>query len=189
MFLSPLRGLPIVAALALLSCADGPGPPDEAATPTPPPAPPPVENLPTVQSRTGLDDDAIAEFRAKTATSRDFVINFGEPFIGFETRESEVLVLDFTAGERFAYVAEVQRTRRGGELDLLITMQSAWSTEENFPWQMSIKETDCVNDFTGELTSHTAWVEIPGRNIINHVRTRGCARVVGTPQQFPWGRP
>ena len=179
MILSPLRRWTSFAALALAACGDAV--PDSNS----PSGPKVIEPGPAPGPQSGLDDAAIAAFEARPATERDFVIKFGEPFIGFETRGDAVLVSDYTAGQRFAYISQVTREKAQGALVLTVPMESAWEGDSRGGWRIAIEETACDDEFSGEITDHTAWAEPTVQDAIRVVRLRGCARIVGTPQRWP----
>lgn len=179
MILSPLRRCTSFAALALVACGDA------VPEPSSPSAPDAVDAGPAPRPQSGLDAPAIAAFEARPATERDFVIKFGEPFIGFETREDSVLISDHTEGQRFAYISQALREEVGDDLVLAVPMESAWQGDPRGGWRIAIEKTACDDEFSGEITDYTAWAEPTVQDAIRTVRLRGCARIVGTPQRWP----
>ena len=188
MILSPLRpGNAALAAMALVACGEAAPDRGPSAPSTPPAVPESEQPGPSAQPKPGMDDEAIAAFEARPATARDFVIKFGEPFIGFETRGNAVLVSDHTAGQRYAYVSQARREETGGDLVFSVPMQSAWEGDPPGGWRLTIESTSCNDEFSGEITAFTAWGEPTVQDAIREVRLKGCARIVGTPQRWPNG--
>ena len=188
MILSPLHpGLALLTLAASVLAACNESPPDTEPAATPNPSPAPIVTGPHAEPKRGLDDAAIAAFEARPAGPRDFVINFGEPFIGFETRGNAVLVRDHTAGKRFAYVSRGERDETADGLVFAVPMESAWEGDPRGRWRIVIEQTTCDDEFSGEITDYTAWAQPAVRNVVRAVRLRGCARIVGTPQRWPDG--
>lgn len=188
MFLSPLQRFArlrfgvSVACLALLAgCEVEPVLPRGEATPTPTPMASSIPTAPIAKANPGLSDKEIAEFRSSPAQPDDFIINFGEPFIGFETRGDKVLVSDHTSGQRIAEIVTVRRDRDG--LTHRIEIDGRDALGERYRWTLSIEPEPCADEYSGELTDWTTWSDSAGRNY----RLRGCARIVGTPQEWPDG--
>ena len=179
MSLSPLPPLTMcLLTLALASC-------DSTSQPTASQAP---QSAPTAQAVhdtanavSGLDDAAIEEFLALDSAANDFVVSFGEPFIGFETRGQQVLVRDHTSGERFATIVPIERAKDATGWTFSGTLQNPWGEEYDF--ELFVMRGECNDEFSGEISDFTAGLMTPGR----HHPHPGCARAVGQPQRWPPG--
>ena len=186
MSLSPLLQLRSPAALAapVLLCLGGCGdeaaqPPDAPVVQSPRPMPPADPGPPA--PRAGLGDAAVAAFLARPAGREDFVVKFGEPFLGFETRGKDMLVSDHTSGERYATIVPVERRRQGSGWAFSGTIENPWG--ERYDFAVTVEPGECDDEFSGEITDFKAGFTSPGRNRPHP----GCARIVGEPQRWPGG--
>lgn len=173
MRLSPLRRTLVLVPLMLVACKEQPANPTATSKPE---AAPTIAAGERSEPLPGLGDQKIAAFRAKAVSPDDFVINFGEPFIGLETRGGAVLVEDFTAGQRFAYIATIERSGSATEPVIAMDMQSPWGDPNQNRWRVLLEKRQCDDEFSGEITDYIAWSESKGRSY----RLRGCARIAGS---------
>ncbi|TMM46603.1 hypothetical protein [Qipengyuania marisflavi] len=163
--------MPCLAAFGLVSCeasmegAESEDLPSDAAP----------HDVPAVRAITSPER---ALFEMREASSGDYIINFGEPFVGFESRGDLIQLRDFTSGEQVVSWHRADRTDQPDRTSLKASAHSA--DGDAWAYEIVIERAECLDEFSGETTDFVAWLNSgqPGS-------VRGCARPAGAPQRWP----
>jgi uncharacterized membrane protein len=135
-----MRALPVLVFLPFLAACEG----------DPAPTPEPVVADPVIRKA----EEQRSTHLAGSASTGDFKVNFGEPFIQLENRGTRMSISQSYAGARYR-VVDVERTSDG---ETWVFRGSEGAVPGEQPFVLTIEKGPCTNQFSGERTQYRAWL-------------------------------